>query len=218
LLKAINISKSFNDSTRQLSVLDDVSLDINNNDIVTIYGHSGVGKSTLLSIMSGLLQPDMGKVLMQDEDLYSSLNNNRSKKIGYIFQSHCMLPELNIIDNLLIPAYINNLDIKKSIKQIDEYLSMFNLYDLKNTFPINLSYGENQRLSIIRSLINNPLIIFADEPTGNLDENNSKIILELFVKLNKEYDCTFVIATHDDKFTSISNKCYRIDNRKLIKF
>ena len=201
-----------------MSVLDDVSLDINNNDIVTIYGHSGVGKSTLLSIMSGLLQPDMGKVLMQDEDLYSSLNNNRSKKIGYIFQSHCMLPELNIIDNLLIPAYINNLDIKKSIKQIDEYLSMFNLYDLKNTFPINLSYGENQRLSIIRSLINNPLIIFADEPTGNLDENNSKIILELFVKLNKEYDCTFVIATHDDKFTSISNKCYRIDNRKLIKF
>ena len=88
----------------------------------------------------------------------------------------------------------------------------------KKTFPVNLSYGENQRLSIIRSLVNNPLIIFADEPTGNLDENNSKIILDLFVKLNVEYDCTFIVATHDNKFTSISSKCYKIDDSKLIKF
>ena len=168
--------------------------------------------------MSGLLKPDKGTVFLEDHDLYSFKSNIRSQKIGYIFQSHCMLPEINIIDNLLIPAYINNLNIKKAVSQIDEYLRMLGLQDMKKAFPVNLSYGENQRLSIIRSLVNNPLIIFADEPTGNLDENNSKIILELFVKLNKEYDCTFIVATHDNKFTSISNKCYKIDDRNLIKF
>tara|TARA_B100002052_G_scaffold163786_1_gene149158 strand:+ start:147 stop:803 length:657 start_codon:yes stop_codon:yes gene_type:complete len=218
LLKANNISKSFNDKTRELSVLNNISLEVNSKDILTIYGSSGVGKSTLLSIMSGLLTPDTGTVFLNEYDLYSSKNNIRSQRIGYVFQSHCMLPEINIIDNLLIPAYINNLDIKKATNQIDEYLEMMGLQDVKKTFPVNLSYGENQRLSIIRSLVNNPLIIFADEPTGNLDENNSKIILELFVKLNVEYDCTFIVATHDNKFTSISSKCYKIDDRKLIKF
>lgn len=198
--------------------MNNISLEVNSKDILTIYGSSGVGKSTLLSIMSGLLTPDKGTVFLNEYDLYSSKNNIRSQRIGYIFQSHCMLPEINIIDNLLIPAYINNLDIKKATNQIDEYLEMMGLQDVKKTFPVNLSYGENQRLSIIRSLVNNPLIIFADEPTGNLDENNSKIILELFVKLNVEYDCTFIVATHDNKFTSISSKCYKIDDRKLIKF
>tara|TARA_B100001113_G_C21041606_1_gene592597 strand:- start:467 stop:1123 length:657 start_codon:yes stop_codon:yes gene_type:complete len=218
LLKANNISKSFNDKTRELSVLNNISLEVNSKDILTIYGSSGVGKSTLLSIMSGLLTPDKGTVFLNEYDLYSSKSNIRSQRIGYIFQSHCMLPEINIIDNLLIPAYINNLNIKKATNQIDEYLGMMGLQDVKKAFPVNLSYGENQRLSIIRSLVNNPLIIFADEPTGNLDENNSKIILELFVKLNVEYDCTFIVATHDNKFTSISSKCYKIDDRKLIKF
>ncbi len=218
MLKANNISKSFNDKTRQLSVLNNISLEVNSKDIITIYGSSGVGKSTLLSIMSGLLTPDKGSVFLNEHDLYSSKNNIRSQRIGYIFQSHCMLPEINIIDNLLIPAYINNLNIKKTTNQIDEYLGMMGLQDVKKAFPVNLSFGENQRLSIIRSLVNNPLIIFADEPTGNLDENNSKIILELFVKLNVEYDCTFIVATHDNKFTAISNKCYKIDDRKLIKF
>ncbi len=198
--------------------MNNISLEVNSKDILTIYGSSGVGKSTLLSIMSGLLTPDKGTVFLNEYDLYSSKNNIRSQRIGYIFQSHCMLPEINIIDNLLIPAYINNLDIKKATNQIDEYLEMMGLQDVKKTFPVNLSYGENQRLSIIRSLVNNPLIIFADEPTGNLDENNSKIILELFVKLNVEYDCTFIVATHDNKFTSISSKCYKIDDSKLIKF
>jgi len=198
--------------------LNNISLEVNSKDILTIYGSSGVGKSTLLSIMSGLLTPDKGTVFLNEYDLYSSKSNIRSQRIGYIFQSHCMLPEINIIDNLLIPAYINNLNIKKATNQIDEYLGMMGLQDVKKAFPVNLSYGENQRLSIIRSLVNNPLIIFADEPTGNLDENNSKIILELFVKLNVEYDCTFIVATHDNKFTSISSKCYKIDDRKLIKF
>lgn len=198
--------------------MNNISLEVNSKDILTIYGSSGVGKSTLLSIMSGLLTPDKGTVFLNEYDLYSSKSNIRSQRIGYIFQSHCMLPEINIIDNLLIPAYINNLNIKKATNQIDEYLGMMGLQDVKKAFPVNLSYGENQRLSIIRSLVNNPLIIFADEPTGNLDENNSKIILELFVKLNVEYDCTFIVATHDNKFTSISSKCYKIDDRKLIKF
>ena len=218
MLKLKNISKSYNDETRELLVLNNVSFEVKDGEIITIFGKSGIGKSTLIKVAGGLMFPDSGMVELNDINLYTknTLSSNfRSKHFGYIFQSHCLLPELTIIENLLVPVYIHNLDIKKSTSNIMSYLELLDLKDIINSYPNKLSFRENQRISIIRSLVGEPLIVFADEPTGNLDENNSNIILELFVKLNKQYNYTFIIGTHDEKFATISDKCYKIINKNL---
>ena len=145
------------------------------------------------------------------------MENFRIENFSYIFQDFNLLPEFNIYDNLLIPSYINNLNIERSKKKISQLLNYLNLEYLKYYYPDYISHGEKQRITFIRSLIGEQKYIIADEPTGNLDEINTKIILDLITNINRNYKYTFIIASHDISFKEIADDIYLIKNGKIIK-
>jgi len=215
LLKVNNISKSFKTKSNTIDVLKNTSFSLKKGDIACFLGESGVGKSTLLKIIGGILNHDNGDILVDGEKVKSVFAKHRINTFGYIFQSHCLLPEFTVQENLRIPLIIARNDTSNSREKIDYYLNKFMLFDKRKSYVSNLSAGQCQRISIIRSILNDPKIILADEPTGNLDKKNSKLILELFVKLNEELDKIFIIATHDMKIRSISNKVFEINNMKV---
>ena len=210
LLSAKNISKTFQGK----KVLENININIRKAEIVAISGVSGAGKTTLLNILSTLDKPDNnnGSSLSIDNHEVFNLKKNdlanlRNQKIGFVFQFHELIPELNVIENVCLPGWIKkDVNVKKKAKKLLRY---FGLQDFANKKPLTLSGGEKQRVAIARSLINNPKIIFADEPTGNLDSKNSKILFDLFFKLRDDYNCSVVIVTHDE---NSANKC----DRKLL--
>jgi len=212
-----NIKKQYINSGDQINVLNGVSLSINNGDIVTVLGHSGVGKSTLLGIMSGVLYPDKGTVSIDDK-LLSPTNSAliRKETISVLFQKDNLLPEFNIRDNLLLPLIINDIDYSDAISRVDEILDLLKMEKFKYRYPYQISRGEYQRISLLRCISNNPKVIIADEPTANLDENNCEQLLNLIVKLNRDSGVTFVIASHDSRFIDISKKTYKLFNGDLI--
>ena len=210
LLSAKNISKTFN----KKRVLEKINIEISKAEIVAISGASGAGKTTLLNILSTLDRPDennSSSLFIDNHEVFdlkkNDLANFRNQKIGFVFQFHELIPELNVIENICLPGWIKkDIDVKKKAKKLLEY---FGLQDFADKKPLTLSGGEKQRVAIARSLINDPKIIFADEPTGNLDSKNSKILFDLFFKLRDDYDCSVVIVTHDE---NSANKC----DRKLL--
>ena len=210
LLSAKNISKTFNEKI----VLEKINIEIRKAEIVAISGASGAGKTTLLNILSTLDKPDennSSSLFIDNHEVFdlkkNDLANFRNQKIGFVFQFHELIPELNVIENICLPGWIKkDIDVKIKAKKLLEY---FGLQDFADKKPLTLSGGEKQRVAIARSLINDPKIIFADEPTGNLDSKNSKILFDLFFKLRDDYDCSVVIVTHDE---NSANKC----DRKLL--
>ena len=210
LLSAKNISKTFN----KKRVLEKINIEIRKAEIVAISGASGAGKTTLLNILSTLDRPDennSSSLYIDNHEVFdlkkNDLANFRNQKIGFVFQFHELIPELNVIENICLPGWIKkDIDVKKKAKKLLKY---FGLQDFADKKPLTLSGGEKQRVAIARSLINDPKIIFADEPTGNLDSKNSKILFDLFFKLRDDYDCSVVIVTHDE---NSANKC----DRKLL--
>ena len=210
LLSAKNISKTFN----KKRVLEKINIEIRKAEIVAISGASGAGKTTLLNILSTLDRPDennSSSLFIDNHEVFdlkkNDLANFRNQKIGFVFQFHELIPELNVIENICLPGWIKkDIDVKKKAKKLLKY---FGLQDFADKKPLTLSGGEKQRVAIARSLINDPKIIFADEPTGNLDSKNSKILFDLFFKLRDDYDCSVVIVTHDENSAS---KC----DRKLL--
>ena len=210
LLSAKNISKTFN----KKRVLEKINIEIRKAEIVAISGASGAGKTTLLNILSTLDRPDennSSSLFIDNHEVFdlkkNDLANFRNQKIGFVFQFHELIPELNVIENICLPGWIKkDIDVKIKAKKLLEY---FGLQDFEDKKPLTLSGGEKQRVAIARSLINDPKIIFADEPTGNLDSKNSKILFDLFFKLRDDYDCSVVIVTHDE---NSANKC----DRKLL--
>lgn len=215
MLTAKNISKNFG----KIQVLDNVNLDVQKGSIVSIYGSSGAGKSTLLYILSTLDMPDSGEVFIDNLSISElkgdKLSDFRNDKIGFIFQFHNLLDEFNVLENVCLPGYVsssNNRDIENKAKELLNELGLSSRLTHK---PNQLSGGEQQRVAIARSLINSPEIIFADEPTGNLDIKNSKNFIELIQKLNKKMNQTFVIVTHNKDFIKISDKSYTIQKGKL---
>ena len=220
MLNFSKISKSYNTGNLINMVLEDINITLKDNNISLIMGNSGVGKSTLLNILGCLIKPDNGyldinqrKVNLKSDDT----ENIRINNFSYVFQEYNLLPEFTIYENLLIPSYINNLDIIYTKKRINDLLDYMDLMKLKNSFPNCISHGEKQRIAILRSIVSDQKFILADEPTGNLDEINTKIILDLIVKINKELNYTFIIASHDKGFKEISHDIYNIENKKLIK-
>ena len=216
LLSAKNISKTFQGK----KVLDNININVKEAEIVAISGASGAGKTTLLNILSTLDRPDVNNsssLFIDNHEVFNlkenELANLRNQKIGFVFQFHELIPELNVLENICLPGWIKkDVDVKKKAKKLLKY---FGLQEFANKKPLTLSGGEKQRVAIARSLINNPKIIFADEPTGNLDSKNSKILFDLFFKLRDDYNCSVVIVTHDEKSANICDRKLLIVDGKI---
>ena len=215
LLQGNKISKSYN----KIDVLNNVDISVSSGEIVSIVGRSGAGKSTLLYILSSLEDPDKGDVLVDGINLKSLSKNQlahfRNQNIGFIFQFHNLLPEFDALENVCIPGYISEKNRKDVERQGRYLLDFLDLSERIHHRPDELSGGEQQRVAVARSLINNPSIIFADEPSGNLDSKNSKQLFDLIKKLNRELDKTFVLVTHNLEFASIDKIILKIEDGKI---
>jgi lipoprotein-releasing system ATP-binding protein len=206
MLKATDIHKAYG----QLQILKGVDLEVQQGEIVTIVGASGAGKSTLLSILGTLDRSDSGQLFIDGVEV-SGLNNKnlstfRNQKIGFIFQFHHLLGEFDAIENVCIPAFIAGTSKKEAEARATELLQLLGLGDRLNHKPNELSGGEQQRVAVARALINKPSLIFADEPSGNLDSANSLELHELFIKLRNEFNQTFVIVTHNQDLADLSDR------------
>ena len=206
MIKLTNIHKSFGN----LDVLKGIDLEIQVGEIVSIVGASGAGKTTLLQIAGTLLKPDQGTVLIDNTDVNTLLPHKladfRNKHIGFVFQFHHLLPEFSALENVCIPALIGGKNKKETEKRATELLGFLNLSHRLNHKPSELSGGEQQRVAIARALVNNPSVIFADEPSGNLDSKNREELHTLIHKLRDSFGQTFIIVTHDETFASLSDR------------
>lgn len=216
MLKVQGVAKSYGD----LQVLKSIDLEVKDAEIIAIVGPSGAGKSTLLQIMSTLDNPDTGKVLYGDEDA-AQINGKklvkfRNQNIGFVFQFHHLLPEFTAIENVAIPAMIAGKSKKEAEKLAMGLLTQLGLHDRGDHKPKQLSGGEQQRVAIARSLINQPKIIFADEPSGNLDSENADKLHQLFLDLRKEYGYTFVIVTHNRQLAEMADRVVTMKDGMLV--
>jgi lipoprotein-releasing system ATP-binding protein len=206
MLEGNKISKKYGD----LQVLKDVSLKINKGEIVSIIGKSGTGKSTLLHILGSLDLPDSGEVIIDGRNVtrmkQKEMASFRNEKIGFVFQFHHLLAEFTALENVCIPSYIKGLSKAESEKKAKILLGYLGLGDRLTHKPSELSGGEQQRVAVARSLINNPSIVFADEPTGNLDNETSDEMHKLFVSLRDDFGQTFVIVTHNEDLAKLSDR------------
>ncbi len=217
ILSVKNLKKTFKDGDRTLEVLKGISFDLNKGEILTIKGPSGSGKSTLLSLLGTLDEPDSGEIIINNNNLNDIEDYDciRNAHIGFIFQFHNLIAELNIFENVTIPTLIAGNEVDTAY--VEDLFNYFDLSDRKKSFPLDLSGGEKQRVSAMRAIINKPSIIIADEPTGNLDEDNAIKMIDLFQKLNDDFNLTFVITTHDDKVFSIGTRKMNLYDGTLIE-
>ena len=204
------LTKTFSDGSRKLHVLKDINLQIDEESIITIKGPSGSGKSTLLSIIGTLDNADSGELLINGISIQENTNIDklRNKSIGFVFQFHNLISELTLEENVSLPKMIAKEQLDK--EELIELFEYFDLKDRMNSFPNDLSGGEKQRVAVMRAVINNPSIIIADEPTGNLDKENALKMMSLFQKLNTEKKLTIIIATHDEDVFNIGHKKYQL--------
>ena len=204
------LTKTFIDGNKKLNVLKDINLQIEEGSIVTIKGPSGSGKSTLLSIIGTLDSADSGEFSINGKKIQDELNIDklRNKSIGFVFQFHNLIAELTLEENVCLPKMIDK-------NQINKLFDYFDLKDRMKSFPNDLSGGEKQRVAVMRAIINNPSVIIADEPTGNLDKENVLKMISLFQKLNTEKKLTIIIATHDENVFDIGHKKYQLVDGSL---
>ncbi len=206
LISAKNISKSFFQGEKELQVLKGIDLNIQQGEALCILGGSGAGKSTLLHILGTLDTPSGGNVYFKGENLFTKNDEDlakfRNKHLGFIFQFHHLLSEFNALENIMMPARIDGESKQDCKKRAEELLDHMGLLDRATHYPTELSGGEKQRIAIARALMQSPDIILADEPTGNLDSANGKVIRDLFLDLQKRLNLTIIVVTHDQKFAS----------------
>jgi lipoprotein-releasing system ATP-binding protein len=198
-----------------------VSLGIEEKLITVIMGASGAGKSTLLHILGGLDKPTSGSVTLNNRELYKldddSISGIRNSAIGFVFQFHHLLPEFTALENINIPQLIAGKTEKQATKRSRELLEIVGLNERNDHKPAELSGGEQQRIAVARALANNPRIILADEPTGNLDSKNSEVLNQLFIKLKNEFNYTFLIVTHNSELMNIADRVVEMQDGRLIK-
>ena len=201
LVSAQNLAKSYNLNNEVITIFEDLSLDIYTGSHIAIMGNSGSGKSTLLTLLAALDKPDSGKILFNDKDITNfsedQIAHLRRTDFGFVFQSFHLIPSLTALENVMFPLELIDTPSDKAREKAMEMLKKVKIDHRANNLPHQLSGGERQRTAIARALIHNPKIIFADEPTGNLDEENSEQVLELLLQLRKEFGTTLVIVTHE---------------------
>ncbi|HRT67859.1 MAG TPA: ABC transporter ATP-binding protein [Bacteroidota bacterium] len=231
IIQANRISKSYSVSNKgnksntilRTEVLKGLDLTLDRGGFIAILGASGSGKSTLLHILGGLDKPDDGNVIIENNgqviDLYSQNENElahlRNTFFGFVFQFHHLLPEFTALENVMMPVLIKNSKSKEAKEIAEKLLEEVGLRDKLDSLPANLSGGEQQRVAIARALANNPKILLADEPTGNLDAENANKFMELLNKLHSDYSLTLIIATHSDEIASRAQIRYKLYDGKL---
>ncbi len=211
-----NIHKNYAD----LEILKGVDLEIKQGEIVSIVGSSGAGKTTLLTILGTLDKPTQGEVFINNESVFA-LNDKklaafRNQHIGFVFQFHQLLPEFTALENVCIPALIAKKSKKESEQRAVELLDLLNLKDRINHKPSELSGGEQQRVAVARALMNNPKVIFADEPSGNLDSKNAEELHQLFFKLRDTFNQTFIIVTHNNDLAKMADRTLVMKDGRIV--
>ncbi len=214
MLQIRNITKKYKKGQETFTALDDVSFDIGKGDFITITGHSGSGKSTLLHTAGGLIRPDQGSILFNNKDIYTGgarqLDAYRKNKVGFIFQQFHLLPYLTVIENIKM-ACRNTRQLKKT----DRFLMECSLTGHKNKFPSELSVGEKQRTAFIRAIISEPELLLADEPTGNLDPENSAVLIDLISEYNRNGG-TVMLVSHNQPVLTFKTRAFNLQKGKLI--
>lgn len=215
MIEAKGIYKSFGN----VDVIKGIDIHIDKGEIVTIVGASGAGKSTLLQIIGTLEKADKGNVIINGQSI-SAMNQKklaafRNKNIGFVFQFHHLLPEFTALENICIPAFIAGESKSKALSKANQLLEYLNLTERANHKPSELSGGEQQRVAVARALINDPAVILADEPSGNLDSQNAKELHELFFKLREQTGQTFVIVTHNPDLAKMADRTLTIKDGKI---
>ena len=215
MIQATDIHKTYG----SLEVLKGIDLHIAKKEIVSIVGASGAGKSTLLHIIGTLDKADRGQLLIDGTEINKlddkDLASFRNKKIGFVFQFHHLLPEFTAIENICIPAYIGGMSKKEATERAEKLLDYLNLTERKDHKPSQLSGGEQQRIAVARALINEPAVVLADEPSGNLDSKAAQELHKLFFRLRDEMGQTFVIVTHNPELATMSDRTITIKDGKI---
>ncbi|HEX3025671.1 MAG TPA: ABC transporter ATP-binding protein [Clostridia bacterium] len=219
ILKVEDLSKIYGKGETQVKALDNVSFTVQKGEFVAIIGPSGSGKSTLLHILGGVDRPTSGKVMIDNTDIYAldptRLAIFRRRQIGLIYQFYNLIPILNIEENITLPLLLDGQKVDAG--RLSEILQTLGLTDRVSHLPNELSGGQQQRVSIGRALVNRPAIVLADEPTGNLDTNNSKEIIELLKYSNKHYDQTLIVITHDQKIALQADRILSIEDGRIVR-
>lgn len=218
LIEAQHVSKVFTIDDQPIDILHDINISIEPGEFVVIRGESGSGKSTLLSIISGLDKPTRGKIFFDDKDITDLSEDDlapmRNRDMGFVFQSFHLIPSLTALENVMFPAEIqgNKMAEKKALQLLEKV----GLSARKNNFPHQLSGGEKQRVALCRALINDPKVIFADEPTGNLDSKNGSTVLDLLLKFRKEKNTTLVLVTHSKEIARKAERTLTMVDGRIV--
>lgn len=220
MIKVSNVTKTYGKKLNKFTALKNISLEIETSSIVGITGKSGSGKSTLMHVMSGLDSIDSGKIEIDGVNISAiknkELNKFRNRKIGFVFQLFYLQENRTVLSNVLLPLEIAGINYKKRHEMAIKALGSVDMMDKVNEKTVNLSGGQKQRVCIARAIVNNPDIIFADEPTGNLDTENSQNIMDLLIDLNRKHKKTVIIVTHDKDVSSICSKLIHIQDGEII--
>ena len=219
ILETENLTKAYGKGDNKVIAVDDVTLKIKQGEFVAIIGASGSGKSTLLHLLGGVDRPTSGRVIIDGEDIFKHSDDEiaifRRREIGIIYQFYNLIPSLNVVDNITLPLRLDHQKVNE--EHLAQVLKMLKLTRVKDHLPNQLSGGQQQRVAIGRALISNPAIILADEPTGNLDSNNSKEVVNLLKKASKDFQKTVVLITHDMKIAAEADRVITFEDGKIVK-
>lgn len=218
ILKVENLVKTYKNGNTTINAVDNISFSVEKGDFVAIVGASGSGKSTLLHLLGGVDRPTSGKVFIDNVDIYS-MNNDalaifRRRQVGLIYQFYNLIPILNVEENIVLPCKLDGKNVSKD--RLNEIIDTLGLSTRRKHLPNELSGGQQQRVSIGRAIINNPALVLADEPTGNLDSKASDEIVALLKESNKKYNQTIIVITHDPDIASVANRVITIEDGKIV--